>query len=95
MLIEGKHRNRSLHDDKVYFEILHKENDKIYCNIVHIIPTKREIVGRIDYISSKAQYIMNPINSRIAVLNVKPESVDKEMIKKLESHYFRAEYIGW
>lgn len=38
---------------------------------------------------------MNPISSRIVAMNIKPESVSKDMKKKINSHYFRAEYLGW
>ena len=38
---------------------------------------------------------MNPISSRIVAMNIKPESVTKDVKKKINSHYFRAEYLGW
>lgn len=56
---------------------MNKEGEKTYCNIVHIIQEKRQIIGRIDFLAGKRQYVINPINSRIVGMNVENDSVTK------------------
>lgn len=84
-----------LHDDKVYFTILSEENEKTYCKIRYIIPSKRQVVGKVELLGGKNIYILSPINNRIAAMNVQADSVSKNMKKKLQTHYFFAEYAGW
>ena len=95
LIIEGKHCNRSLHDDKVYFEIIHEESERSFCKVVHIIPERKDLVGRVEFIYSKNIFVLHPINSRIASMNILLESTSNETKKYKETHYFRAEYVGW
>jgi exoribonuclease R len=95
LVVEGRCRNRTLHNDKVFFQLRGEEKDRIYCKIVHILSEPRQVVGRIDLIPSKGLYVLTPINIRICAINVVPESITEEMKKCLESHYFRTEYLGW
>lgn len=84
-----------IHDDKVYFTILSEEKEKTYCKISNIIPCKRQVVGKVELLGGKKIYILNPINNRIAAMNVIADSVSKNMKKKIQTHYFFAEYAGW
>jgi ribonuclease R len=95
LLVEGKQCNRAIHDDKVFFSIINEENEKIYCKINHIIPSKRQIVGKVELLHGKKIHILNPINGRIAAMNIHPDSIPKKLKQKLSTHYFIAEYIGW
>lgn len=79
----------------MYFSVLSEENEKTYCKICYIIPSKRQIVGKVELLGGKKIYILNPINNRIAAMNLLAESVPKSMKKKLQTHYFIAEYAGW
>ena len=38
---------------------------------------------------------MNPNNSRIGVMNILKDSINKDVRSQMNSHYFRADYIGW
>jgi len=53
------------------------------------------VVGRVEYIANKAQYILNPINSRIVSMNIDAASVTQEVKHNMNSHYFRVEITGW
>lgn len=96
-MIEGKHRNRALHDDKVYFSIMHedKKHEKLYCKVDYIFPSKRQIVGKLEYYQSKDLYVLNPINLRISSFNVQKETVKKQYRECFNTHYFIGEFLEW
>ena len=53
------------------------------------------MVGKVELLGGKKIYILNPINNRIAAMNVITDSLPKSLKKKLQTHYFIAEYAGW
>ena len=52
-------------------------------------------MGRVEFIFSKNIFVLHPINSRIASMNVVPESASSQVKQFKNTHYFRAEYVGW
>jgi exoribonuclease R len=60
-----------------------------------VLPNKRSVVGKVELLQGKKQYILTPINSRIAALNILPSSLTPKIHLKMATHYFLAEYVGW
>lgn len=85
LVVEGKNRNRCIHDDEVYFEITSETEVKTYCKVVAIIPqdVKRQIVGRIDFLEEKRLYYITPINKRFIAMNVRMNEIQRSWLKEI------------
>ena len=97
MVIEEKNRNRAIHEDEVYFEVIEsnrENNEKVYCKVVAILPWKkngkRQVVGKIEYSYVNKTYFLVPINKRIISFNIKIHQLNKKILKNRNQKYYLA-----
>jgi exoribonuclease R len=83
IVAEGKYRNRCIHEDEVYFEVINETPEKTFCKIVAIIQpqSNRQIVGKIDFLEEKRLYYITPINKRFVAMNVRMNEIQKPWLK--------------
>ena len=88
LIAEGIHKNRCIHGDEVYFEIIDNSEEKIKCKVVAILPYKgknkrRQIVGKIEFRrGDQNKLYLVPNNKRIYTFDIKFNEISKEKKSK-------------